>query len=214
MGLCGGCGKLWSDVERVAGKNGLPGLHLSRFADGNGGDLRNLGYFEHSRECGGLGGRDGGAEDVIGGKALERLRQTLWSFDVWTNELAEIGAGKPRAGCRACGEHDFVHLAGEGRPHITMCGRNSVQIHERSRPIDFAEMQRQARNAGRGPTQRICAEVLARTLRNDSISGWPGHHQRHDGHRSGSKFVRAICGKLSGFCDHRTSSFNTWADNS
>jgi adenylyltransferase/sulfurtransferase len=23
-----------------------------------------------------------------------------------------------------------------------MCGRNSVQIHERSRPIDFAEMQR------------------------------------------------------------------------
>ncbi|MGC2771401.1 MAG: thiazole biosynthesis adenylyltransferase ThiF, partial [Candidatus Sulfotelmatobacter sp.] len=45
-------------------------------------------------------------------------------------------------GCRACGERDFVHLAGEGRPHITMCGRNSVQIHERARPIDFAEMQR------------------------------------------------------------------------
>ncbi len=34
---------------------------------------------------------------LLGGKALERLRQTLWSFDVWTNELAEIGAGKPRA---------------------------------------------------------------------------------------------------------------------
>lgn len=85
---------------------------------------------------------------LIGGKALERLRQTLWSFDVWTNELAEIGAGKPRAGCRACGEHDFVHLAGEGRPHITMCGRNSVQIHERSRPIDFAEMQRRLETLG------------------------------------------------------------------
>jgi adenylyltransferase/sulfurtransferase len=60
---------------------------------------------------------------------------------VWKNEQAEIAADKPRAGCRTCGERDFVHLAGAGRPHITMCGRNSVQIHERARPIDFAEMQ-------------------------------------------------------------------------
>jgi len=36
------------------------------------------------------------------------------------NEQAEIAAGKPRAGCRACGERDFVHLAGEARPHITL----------------------------------------------------------------------------------------------
>jgi molybdopterin-synthase adenylyltransferase len=68
------------------------------------------------------------------------LRRTLLSFDVWTNEHAEISAAKPRAGCRACGVRDFIHLAGEGRPHITLCGRNSVQIHERQRPIDFAEM--------------------------------------------------------------------------
>jgi molybdopterin/thiamine biosynthesis adenylyltransferase len=79
---------------------------------------------------------------LVGGAAAEKLRRTLWSYDVWTNEHAEIAAAKPLAGCRACGERDFVHLAGEGRPHITMCGRNSVQIHERARPIDFAEMQR------------------------------------------------------------------------
>jgi molybdopterin-synthase adenylyltransferase len=79
---------------------------------------------------------------LVGGAAAEPMRKTLWSYDVWTNEHAEIAAGNPRAGCRACGNRDFVHLAGEGRPHITMCGRNSVQIHERARPIDFAEMQR------------------------------------------------------------------------
>ncbi len=78
---------------------------------------------------------------LVGGAAAERLRKTLWSFDVWSNEQAEIAAAHPRAGCRACDDRDFVHLAGEGRPHITMCGRNSVQIHERARPIDFAEMQ-------------------------------------------------------------------------
>ena len=80
--------------------------------------------------------------------ATARLRTTLISFDLWTNEHAEISAAKPRPGCRACGERAFVHLAGEGRPHITLCGRNSVQIHERQRPIDFAEMDRRLRPHG------------------------------------------------------------------
>ena len=72
--------------------------------------------------------------------AQSKMRRTLLSWDVWTNEQAEVKAIRPRAGCRACGERNFVHLAGEGRPHITLCGRNSVQIHERERPVDFAEM--------------------------------------------------------------------------
>jgi len=85
---------------------------------------------------------------LVGGAAAEQLRKTLWSFDVWSNEQAEIAAAHPRAGCRACSERDFVHLAGEGRPHVTMCGRNSVQIHERARPIDFAEMQQRLETHG------------------------------------------------------------------
>jgi adenylyltransferase/sulfurtransferase len=76
------------------------------------------------------------------------LRKTLLSFDLWTNEHAEIIAAKPRPGCRCCGERDFIHLAGEGRPHITLCGRNSVQIHERQRPINFTEMDRRLQPHG------------------------------------------------------------------
>jgi len=72
--------------------------------------------------------------------ACTRLRRTLVSYDVWTNEHAEVSTGRPRQGCRCCDQRDFVHLAGEGRPHITLCGRNSVQIHERQRPIDFQEL--------------------------------------------------------------------------
>jgi molybdopterin-synthase adenylyltransferase len=75
---------------------------------------------------------------VVG--ADQQLRRTLLSFDVWRNERAEVATGNPRPGCRACGERDFIHLAGKGRPHITLCGRNSVQIHERHRPIDFVEV--------------------------------------------------------------------------
>ena len=80
--------------------------------------------------------------------SVAQIRHTLLSFDVWTNEHAEISAGRPRPGCRACGERDFIHLAGEGRPHITLCGRNSVQIHERQRPIDFGEMDRRLQPHG------------------------------------------------------------------
>jgi molybdopterin/thiamine biosynthesis adenylyltransferase len=80
--------------------------------------------------------------------ASDRLRRTLLSFDVWLNQRTEIAAAKPRLGCRACGQHDFIHLAGEGRPPITLCGRNSVQIHERQRPVDFAEMNQRLRPHG------------------------------------------------------------------
>src|SRR6267378_1369280 len=82
--------------------------------------------------------------------AMDRVRRTLLSFDVWSNERAEVDAAKPRTGCRACGERDFIHLAGEGRPHITLCGRNSVQIHERHRPVDFGEMNERLNRYGSG----------------------------------------------------------------
>ncbi len=72
--------------------------------------------------------------------AHDRMRRTLLSFDAWTNERSEIAAAQPRPDCPTCGARQFPYLAGEGRPHITLCGRNSVQIHERRRPIDFSEM--------------------------------------------------------------------------
>jgi molybdopterin/thiamine biosynthesis adenylyltransferase len=80
--------------------------------------------------------------------AREQLRPTLLSWDVWTNQSSALQAGEPRPDCRACGKRDFVHLAGEGRPQITLCGRNSVQIHERARPVDFALMSERLKAHG------------------------------------------------------------------
>ena len=69
------------------------------------------------------------------------IRRTLLSFDLWSNERSEISATKPDPTCSVCTQRIFTHLAGEGRPHITLCGRNSVQIHEHHRPVDFAAMR-------------------------------------------------------------------------
>jgi molybdopterin/thiamine biosynthesis adenylyltransferase len=98
-----------------------------------------------------VGDETHGTERSDGTKAPhlpKTLRKTLLSFDLWTNEHAEITAAKPRPNCRTCGNRDFIHLAGKGRPHITLCGRNSVQIHERQRPIDFTEMDRRLQPHG------------------------------------------------------------------
>jgi adenylyltransferase/sulfurtransferase len=75
------------------------------------------------------------------------MRRTLLSFDLWTPagnatlERSEIATGSPRPGCEVCGQRIFTHLSGQNRAHITLCGRDSVQIHEHRRPVDFAAMR-------------------------------------------------------------------------
>lgn len=69
------------------------------------------------------------------------MRRTLFSLDLWTSERSEISTARPREDCSVCGRRSFTHLAGVNRPHITLCGRNSVQIHEHHRPVDFAAMR-------------------------------------------------------------------------
>jgi len=72
--------------------------------------------------------------------ARNQMRRTLVSFDIWSNQRSEVQAGRPNPGCRVCANREFVHLSGKGRPNITLCGRNSVQIHEHQRAVDFGEM--------------------------------------------------------------------------
>jgi molybdopterin/thiamine biosynthesis adenylyltransferase len=72
--------------------------------------------------------------------AKDKLRRSLLSFDLWSNDRSEIMTAKPRIDCPTCQQRNFPHLSGEWRPHITLCGRNSVQIHEHRRPVSFTEM--------------------------------------------------------------------------
>ncbi len=75
---------------------------------------------------------------LVGARAA--MRPTLLSLDAWYNERSEIRASHPRSDCSVCQQRRFLYLAGRAHAHISLCGRNSVQIHERHRPIDFAEL--------------------------------------------------------------------------
>lgn len=65
----------------------------------------------------------------------------LISFDVWSGSYRALRVERnPR--CSVCVQHEFRHLAGQAQPHVTMCGRDSVQIHERTRSLDLATLSR------------------------------------------------------------------------
>lgn len=65
----------------------------------------------------------------------------LLSFDVWTGRSQAIRVAR-RPDCRACVRREFAYLTGHAQPHVTMCGRDSVQIHERRRRLDLVELGR------------------------------------------------------------------------
>lgn len=69
----------------------------------------------------------------------EALHGRLISCDVWTGRMQSLRMTRNPV-CRACAKHDYIYLEGEAQPHITLCGRDSVQIHERSRTLNLAEL--------------------------------------------------------------------------
>lgn len=75
------------------------------------------------------------------------LAGKLHSCDVWAGRFQTVRVAR-RPNCRACGLRDFTYLEGEAQPHLTMCGRDSVQIHERRRHLDLETLGRQLTAAG------------------------------------------------------------------
>jgi bacteriocin biosynthesis cyclodehydratase domain-containing protein len=67
----------------------------------------------------------------------QSIQTRLVSFDVWTGQHHSIKVARDPE-CPVCVHHKFRYLEGKAQPHVTMCGRDSVQIHERNRNLDLA----------------------------------------------------------------------------
>jgi adenylyltransferase/sulfurtransferase len=70
----------------------------------------------------------------------ECIRPRLTTMDVWAASVRQIEQPPPDPECPACGLRDFAYLEGRGRPPVSLCGRNAVQIHERARPLDLVQL--------------------------------------------------------------------------
>jgi adenylyltransferase/sulfurtransferase len=66
----------------------------------------------------------------------EALHDRLISCDVWSGHMQSVRVAR-NPECRACARREFTYLNGDAQPHITLCGRDSVQIHERRRTMDL-----------------------------------------------------------------------------
>jgi len=79
---------------------------------------------------------------------LERLRLRITTLDLWNGRIREIEQPGPLPDCRACGARRFPYLEPARQPPVSLCGRNAVQIHERSRPLDLDELRRRLEPLG------------------------------------------------------------------
>jgi len=69
------------------------------------------------------------------------LHGSLLAADLWKNQFQQVRPQRNPA-CRACGARDFVHLREAASSTIKLCGRNSVQIHQRQpRQFDLKALQ-------------------------------------------------------------------------
>ena len=112
------------------------------------------------------------AMKLLAGKS-EALHGRLISCDVWSGKFQSIRVER-NPDCRACARHEFTYLEGAAQPHITMCGRDSVQIHERNRKLDLGALGRRiaastaASASAASPSASASASGPA--LRSDSAS--------------------------------------------
>src|SRR5580658_3847864 len=77
---------------------------------------------------------------ILAGRA-DAVRARLTTVDVWEGGVRQIEQPARDPDCPACGARDFVYLEGRRRAPVSLCGRNAVQIHERARPLDLAQLK-------------------------------------------------------------------------
>jgi molybdopterin/thiamine biosynthesis adenylyltransferase len=70
----------------------------------------------------------------------ESLQARLTTVDVWTGAIRQIAPPARDPDCPCCARREFTFLDGSRRAPISLCGRNAVQIHERSRPVNLREL--------------------------------------------------------------------------
>jgi len=64
----------------------------------------------------------------------------LTTIDVWSGQIRQTAPPLRDPDCACCARHEFPYLDDQRRVPISLCGRNAVQIHERSRPLDLTEL--------------------------------------------------------------------------
>jgi adenylyltransferase/sulfurtransferase len=77
---------------------------------------------------------------LLAGHGAE-LELRIVTMDVWTSTFRSIAQPPRDPECPCCSKRDFEYLERSRRAPVSLCGRNAVQIHDRGRPLDLAQLK-------------------------------------------------------------------------
>jgi molybdopterin/thiamine biosynthesis adenylyltransferase len=84
---------------------------------------------------------------LLSGHAAE-LELRIVTLDVWTGTFRAIGQPPRDPDCPCCGAKTLEYLERSRRAPVSLCGRNAVQIHDRGRPLDLAQLRAKLERLG------------------------------------------------------------------
>ena len=84
---------------------------------------------------------------ILSGHA-DRIPPRLTTIDLWSGDVFQSKVSDRNPDCPACGQRKFSYLDGQTRGPIILCGRNAVQISERTTGIDLNALARQLAPVG------------------------------------------------------------------
>ncbi|HEX4229235.1 MAG TPA: ThiF family adenylyltransferase [Bryobacteraceae bacterium] len=88
------------------------------------------------------------------------FRCSIQTMDVWEGSARQISAGDPDPNCYVCGARRFRYLDGHRQMPVSLCGRNAVQLHESSRPLNLQELAARLRPLGEVRVNEFALRML------------------------------------------------------
>jgi adenylyltransferase/sulfurtransferase len=73
----------------------------------------------------------------------------ITTVDVWTGSIRQMEQPPRDAACPCCARGEYAYLHSRRRDPVRLCGRNAVQIHDQSRPLDLGTLARRLEPFGR-----------------------------------------------------------------
>jgi adenylyltransferase/sulfurtransferase len=84
---------------------------------------------------------------IIGGDQADFERRIM-TMDVWKGVTRTLLQPARDPDCPCCGAREFEYLERSRRAPVSLCGRNAVQIHDRGRPLDLAQLKEKLATLG------------------------------------------------------------------
>ena len=72
----------------------------------------------------------------------------IQTIDVWSGDMRTVSGGDRDPDRAICAHHQYRFLDGHHCVPVSLCGRNAVQLHERTRPVNLQELAARLQRLG------------------------------------------------------------------